>query len=197
VTNFQIEPERRAYDLDCSKQLTDYITPIIKQRQEQPGDDLISTMGSTELDGHRMSIEEIAALSLNIILAATEPASKTIALLFYHLLRHPDQFRSLESDRKLIRAAVNETLRLTSPVQLIPRQPSKDVVISNVAIQEGSLIFCLIGSANRDPEIFKDPDEFNIYRTTVDSSSSCISKAEHLAFGAGIHVCVGAMFAEM
>jgi pulcherriminic acid synthase len=91
---------RRAYDLACSRKLAEYLTPIIKQRQEHPGDDLISTMATVVLDGHSMSTEDIVALSLNIIMAATEPAAKTIALLFYHLLEHPDQLRSLEADRR-------------------------------------------------------------------------------------------------
>jgi pulcherriminic acid synthase len=197
VTNFQIDPARRAYDLACSRKLARYLMPVIKQRQIIPGNDLISTLATTAIDGHRMAVEDIVALSMNIVMAATEPAAKTIALLFHHLLENPDQLGRLQSDRSLIAPAIQETLRLTPPVQLIPRQPSQDVVLSGVAIKEGSLLFCLIGSANRDPEIFKNPDAFDLNRTTGDRSSSCTGKAEHLAFGAGMHVCVGAMFAEM
>jgi pulcherriminic acid synthase len=188
---------RRAYDLACSRQLAEYLAPIVKQRQEHPGTDLISVLATADLDRHRMATEDIIALCLNIVMAATEPAAKTIALLFYHLIENPDQLGNLQSDRSLIRAAIQETLRLTPPVQLIPRQPSKDVVLSGITIKEGSLLFCLIGSANRDSTVFKNPDAFDLHRKAEDRSGSCTSKAEHLAFGAGMHVCVGAMFAEM
>lgn len=141
-----------------------------------------------------MTVSEIIALCLNILLAATEPADKSLAMLFWHLLSHPDQFADVEADRTLLRPAIEETLRLTSPVQLIPREASQDVVISDIAIPKGSLVFNLIGAANNDPTIFAHPGRFDLYRWVRGRRGPEARRKRHLAFGTGTHACLGAEF---
>jgi pulcherriminic acid synthase len=192
ITRLEMDDERRAYDVECSRQLAEYLLPIIRDRQARPGYDLISMLCSTETAGQKISTSEVIALCLNILAAATEPVDKTLGLMFKHLLDHPAQFADVGRDRTLLTAALDETLRYTPPVQLIPRQPSADVEISGVAVPKDSLVFCLIGAANRDPSAFPHPDRFDIYRGKTNPGG-----CRHLAFGAGTHVCVGAAFSQI
>ena len=194
ITSLEIEEGRRAYDLACSRRLIEYLTPIVEQRIQRPGDDLISLLCIADGQGETMSVEEIVALCLNILLAATEPADKTLALLFKHLMDHREQLDRVRCDRDLLSAAIDETLRFTSPVQLIPRQTAVDVEISGIRIPVDSTVFCLIGAANRDPRAFDSPDTFMVDRKKTEGKTSLGRVASHLAFGAGPHVCLGAAF---
>jgi pulcherriminic acid synthase len=188
VTRLDMDEERRAYDIECSRQLGEYLLPIVQERQRGGGHDMISMLIASKVGGQVMSTSEVLALCLNVLLAASEPVDKTLGLMFKHLLDHPEQFAAVRQDRTLVTNALDETLRLTPPVQLIPRQPCEDVEISGVAVAKDSLVFNLIGAANRDPSVFPDPDRFDIYRGKSDGGD------RHLAFGAGTHVCVGAAF---
>ncbi len=145
ITLFDQTDDQKAHSLDCSKRLISLITPIVEERRLNPGDDFISLLcdGTQEAD-LRMSTSEITALCLNILLAATEPADKTLAMMFKHLMDTPDIFHAVLNDRSLIREALEETLRLTSPVQLIPREASSDCVISGIKIEQGEHVFCMI-----------------------------------------------------
>ncbi|MCW8175242.1 cytochrome P450, cyclodipeptide synthase-associated [Verminephrobacter aporrectodeae] len=194
ITRLDLSNSERLHSLECSRLLSEFLRPIIATRMEDPGDDFISLMCYNN-DGHpAMAISEIIALCLNILLAATEPADKSLALLFKHLLDHPDVFAKVYRDRSLLRSAIEESLRLTSPVQLIPRKAKEDVNISGVFIPKGALIFNMIGAANRDPHIFRNPGEFNIHRHLTDPLGSDGRRRRHLAFGSGRHVCLGAEF---
>ncbi|NPC94169.1 cytochrome P450, cyclodipeptide synthase-associated [Bacillus sp. WMMC1349] len=196
ITSLNQSPEDQAHSLKCSEQLANYLSPIIAERRGDPGHDLISILCTSEYEGVAMSDRDIRALILNILLAATEPADKTLALMIYHLLHHPQQMKDVLEDRSLLSRAIAETLRYKPPVQLIPRQLSQDAVISNVELKEGTIVFCMIGAANRDPEAFECPNEFNIYRDDLDVKSAFSGAARHLAFGSGLHNCVGAGFAK-
>ncbi len=142
-----------------------------------------------------MSDTNILALILNVLLAATEPADKTLALLMYYLLNNPLQMQDVMEDRSLLSRAIAETLRFKPPVQLIPRQLSQDTKIADRLLPKGSTVFCMIGAANRDPEAFDNPDTFNIHRPDLDVKTAFTGIARHVAFGSGIHNCVGAAFA--
>jgi len=193
ITSLQMSDSQRRYNLDCSQRLIEYLTPIVLRHLQCPGDDLMSMLCRQDEQGTTMTVSEIVALCLNILLAATEPADKTLALLFKHLLEHPVELEQVRSNRDLLSAAIDETLRLTPPVQLIPRQAAMEVDISGVVIPAGALVFCMIGAANRDPKTFESPDTFNIGRRK-NGATSLGRISHHLAFGAGTHVCVGAAF---
>ncbi|MFN2744288.1 MULTISPECIES: cytochrome P450, cyclodipeptide synthase-associated [Bacillus] len=196
ITSLNQSPEDRKHSLTCSEQLAEYLNPIIAERRENPGQDLISILCTSDYEGVAMSDRDIRALILNILLAATEPADKTLALMIYHLLHHPEQMDAVLLDRTLLPKAIAETLRYKPPVQLIPRQLSQDAEIGGVKLKEGTTVFCMIGAANRDPEAFERPDEFNIHRGDLDIKSAFSGAARHLAFGSGVHNCVGAGFAK-
>ncbi|MER5777616.1 cytochrome P450, cyclodipeptide synthase-associated [Streptomyces sp. NPDC002039] len=196
ITSVVLTPERRRHCLDCAEQLEAYLVPVIERRRRHPGDDLISRLCTTEFDGIAMSNRDVTALIINVLVAATEPADKTLALLFKHLVDHPEQMARVRRDPDLLTAAIAETLRYTPPVQLIPRQAEKDVVIAGATVPAGAVVFCMIGAANRDPDAFTAPDTFDIHRPDLGTARSFTAAAQHLAFGTGLHQCVGAAFAR-
>ncbi|MFJ5811422.1 cytochrome P450, cyclodipeptide synthase-associated [Streptomyces sp. NPDC093093] len=196
ITSVALTDERRRHCLDCAEQLEAYLVPVIEQRRRHPGDDLISRLCTAEFDGIAMSNRDVTALIINVLVAATEPADKTLALLFKHLVDHPEQMAQVRRDPDLLTAAIAETLRYTPPVQLIPRQADKDVVVAGTTVPAGAVVFCMIGAANRDPDTFTAPDTFDIHRPDLGTARSFTAAAQHLAFGTGLHQCVGAAFAR-
>ncbi|MFF9053835.1 cytochrome P450, cyclodipeptide synthase-associated [Streptomyces erythrochromogenes] len=196
VTSLALTPERRRHCLDCAERLEAYLAPVIRQRRGRPGEDLISKLCTAEFDGVTMSDRDVTALIINVLVAAAEPADKTIALLFKHLIDHPEQMAQVRRDPDLLAAAIAETLRFTPPVQLIPRQTQENAVFAGTTVPAGATVFCMIGAANRDPDAFADPDSFDIHRADLGTARSFTAAAQHLAFGTGLHQCVGAAFAR-
>ncbi|WP_330300257.1 cytochrome P450, cyclodipeptide synthase-associated [Streptomyces sp. NBC_00503] len=196
VTSLTLTPERRRHCLDCAEQLEAYLLPVIQERRRRPGEDLISKLCTAEYDGAVMSDREVTGLIINVLVASTEPADKTLALLFKHLLDHPEQLAQVRRDPELLGAAIAETLRHTPPVQLVPRQAEGDAVFDGGTVPAGATVFCMIGAANRDPDAFTDPDVFDIHRPDLGTARSFTAAAQHLSFGTGLHQCVGAAFAR-
>ncbi|MFG2716171.1 cytochrome P450, cyclodipeptide synthase-associated [Streptomyces goshikiensis] len=196
ITSLALTPERRRHCLDCAEQLESYLLPVIEDRRRHPGEDLISMLCTAEFDGIAMSDRDVTALIINVLAAATEPADKTLALLFKHLIDHPGQLAEVREDPELLAAAIAETLRYTPPVQLIPRQAEEDAVFAGATVPAGATVFCVIGAANRDPAAFGAPDAFDIHRPDLGTARSFTAAAQHLSFGTGLHQCVGAAFAR-
>ncbi|WP_327134896.1 cytochrome P450, cyclodipeptide synthase-associated [Streptomyces sp. NBC_01343] len=197
ITSMALTPERRRHCLDCAERLEAYLLPVIEQRRRHPGEDLISKLCTAEFDGIAMSDRDVTALIINVLVAATEPADKTLALLFKHLIDHPGQLAQVRRDPELLAAAIAETLRHTPPVQLIPRRAERETVFAGgAAVPAGATVFCMIGAANRDPTAFADPDTFDIHRPDLGTARSFTAAAQHLSFGTGLHQCVGAAFAR-
>ncbi|MFI7599152.1 cytochrome P450, cyclodipeptide synthase-associated [Actinoplanes sp. NPDC049681] len=196
ITSMTLTPERRRHCLECAEQLEAYLAPVIDRRRRRPGEDLISRLCAAEFDGTALSDRDVTALLVNVLVAAAEPADKTLALLFKHLIDHPGQLAQVRRDPALLPAAVAETLRYTPPVQLIPRRAERDAVFAGTTVPAGAAVFCMIGAANRDPGAFADPDTFDIHRPDLGTARSFTAAAQHLAFGTGLHQCVGAAFAR-
>ncbi|MFE5523791.1 cytochrome P450, cyclodipeptide synthase-associated [Streptomyces virginiae] len=196
ITGLNLTPERRRHCVDQAERLEAYLLPVIEQRRRDPGDDLISQLCTAEFDGVAMTGREVTALIINVLVAATEPADKTLALLFKHLIDHPEQMAQVRRDPDLLGAAIAETLRYTPPVQLIPRQAEKDAEFAGTTVPAGATVFCMIGAANRDPDAFTAPDTFDIHRSDLGTARSFTAAAQHLAFGTGLHQCVGTAFAR-
>lgn len=177
-------------------ELAAYMIPVIRARRDQPGDDLLSTLCTTEVDGTRMSDEDIKAFVSLLLAAGGETTDKAMASLFSNLLQHPDQLEAVRRDRSLIPRAFAETLRYSPPVHMIMRQPSEDVTVSGGTIPAGSTVTCLIGAANRDPGRYSHPDRFDVHRGDLDADNAFSAAAGHLAFALGRHFCVGALLAK-
>ncbi|WCD94380.1 cytochrome P450, cyclodipeptide synthase-associated [Streptomyces sp. HUAS 31] len=196
VTGIDLTAEQRRRCLDRAERLEAHLAPVIEERRRRPCEDLISKLCTAEFDGTAMSDREVTALVINVLVAAVEPADKTLALLFKHLIDHPEQLAQVRRDPALLPAAIAETLRYTPPVQLIPRQTERDVVLAGSTVPAGATVFCMIGAANRDPAAFAAPDAFDIHRADLGTTRSFTAAARHLAFGTGLHQCVGAAFAR-
>ncbi|MEU6312187.1 cytochrome P450, cyclodipeptide synthase-associated [Streptomyces sp. NPDC047014] len=196
ITSVTLTPERRRHCLDCAERLEAYLLPVIAERRRHPREDLISRLCAAEFDGVAMSDGDVTALILNVLVAAAEPADKTLALLFKHLIDHPGQLAAVRADPGLLPAAIAETLRHTPPVQLVPRRARYDTDFGGTGVPAGATVFCMIGAANRDPEAFTDPDSFDLHRPDLGTARSFTAAAQHLAFGTGLHQCVGAAFAR-
>ncbi|MFI7387799.1 cytochrome P450 [Streptomyces sp. NPDC049813] len=177
-------------------EFADYMIPIIRARRENLGDDLLSTLCAAEVDGVRMSDEDIKAFCSLLLAAGGETTDKAIASIFANLLSHPEQLAAVRADRSLIPRAFAETLRYTPPVHMIMRQSAVDVEVSGGTIPAGATVTCLIGAANRDEDRYQDPDRFDLFRADLTATTAFSAAADHLAFALGRHFCVGALLAK-
>lgn len=170
--------------------------PVIQERRENPGDDLLSALCAAEVDGVRMSDEDIKAFCSLLLAAGGETTDKAIASIFANLLANPDQLAAVRADRSLIARAFAETLRVTPPVHMIMRQSAVDVELTGGTVPAGATVTCLIGAANRDENRYKDPDRFDLFREDLTTTTAFSAAADHLAFALGRHFCVGALLAK-
>ena len=142
---------------------------------------------AAEEQGDRLTADELLTTCVLLLTAGHETTMNLIGNGLLALLRHPDQMARLRSDPTLIRSAVEEMLRYDSSVQLTVRTATSDAEIDGRAITAGDQVVALLGAANRDPEVFPDPERFDVGRTDN----------RHLAFGAGPHFCLGAALARV
>jgi cytochrome P450 len=194
--NLSQDADVAAAGLRTRDELAGYLIPIIRERRENPGDDLLSALCVAEIDGTKMSDEDIKAFCSLLLAAGGETTDKAIAGLFRNLLEHPEQLDAVRADRGLIGKAFAETLRYTPPVHMIMRQPAEDIEIDGTKIPAGSTVTCLIGAANRDPRRFAHPDRFDIFRSDLPTETAFSAAAGHLSFALGRHFCVGALLAK-
>ncbi|HLO87866.1 MAG TPA: cytochrome P450 [Nostocaceae cyanobacterium] len=165
---------------------TNFVNKLIAERQQQPGTDMISLLiASCRENG--IDLEILPSLCVEIISAGEVTTSDIISSGVYTLLKHPQQLQKLKENPELINSAVEEIIRFEPPVQFVFRVAKENLIIGGKEITAGSLIGLGVGSANRDPEKFPNPDVFDITR----------SPNEHLGFGKGNHFCLGAVLARM
>ncbi|MFB6551234.1 cytochrome P450 [Streptomyces sp. NPDC056405] len=177
-------------------EFAEYMLPIIRERRKHPGDDLLSALCAAEVDGVRMSDEDVKAFCSLLLAAGGETTDKAIASIFANLLRHPEQLAAVRADRGLIPRAFAETLRFTPPVHMIMRQSATEVALSGGTVPPGATVTCLIGAANRDGSRYRHPDRFDILRDDLTTTTAFSAAADHLAFALGRHFCVGALLAK-
>ncbi|GLF95708.1 cytochrome P450 [Streptomyces yaizuensis] len=194
--NLSGDPEVTAAGERTRAEFAAYLIPVIRERRAAPGDDLLSTLCAAEVDGVRMSDEDIKAFCSLLLAAGGDTTDKAIGSLIANLLAHPEQLAAVRADRSLIDRAFAETLRYSPPVQMIMRQTAEEVTVSGGTIPAGATVTCLIGSANRDGERYRDPDTFDILRDDLGADTAFSAAAGHLAFALGRHFCVGALLAR-
>lgn len=184
VIGFADDPQR---GFAAAAQLVDYLRPIVESRRTERRADLMSTLVHAEVDGHRLSDEEIFSFLRLLLPAGSDTTYRLIGSSVFGLLTHPDQLEEVRTDRSKIAAAIEETLRWEAPVQLASRETTAPTTLAGVELAEGVQLLTALGSANRDERRFEDPDRFDIHRT-ID---------EHLAFGFGRHFCLGSHLARL
>jgi cytochrome P450 len=196
LSNLSGDPDVAAAGERTRVEFAEYMVPIIRERRENLGDDLLSTLCAAEVDGVKMSDEDIKSFCSLLLAAGGETTDKAIASIFANLLLHPEQLAAVREDRGLIARAFAETLRHTPPVHMIMRQSATEVALSGGTIPAGATVTCLIGAANRDEERYQDPDRFDIFRDDLTTTTAFSAAADHLAFALGRHFCVGALLAK-
>ncbi|MFG2224596.1 cytochrome P450 [Streptomyces sp. NPDC048644] len=194
--NLSQDPEVADAGLRTRDEFAAYLLPLIRERRAHPGDDLLSTLCAAEIDGTRMSDEDIKAFCSLLLTAGGETTDKALSGIVHNLLRHPEQLAAVRADRSLIARAFAETLRYTPPVHMIMRQVSEDVTIGGGQVPAGATVTCLIGAAGRDERRYADPDTFDIHRTDLSATTAFSAAADHLSFALGRHFCVGALLAK-
>jgi len=164
-----------------------YFSTLAEARRRAPREDLLTGLVQAELEGSRLSHDEMIRMLVLILVAGNETTTTLIGNAVLELLAHPDQLARLRREPGLTDAAIEEVLRYSSPVQMDPRYSTRRVEVCGHTIEAGQFVVCWIGSANRDEEIFIDPERFDIAR----------EGNRHLAFGFGTHYCLGANLARL
>ncbi|WCK54914.1 cytochrome P450 [Aneurinibacillus sp. Ricciae_BoGa-3] len=171
----------------ASDELADYFSKIIGQRREQPQEDLISILLSAEVEGQKLGHEEILGFAILLLAAGNETTTNLITNAVRRLTEDQDLQRQLRQDPDLITSFIEEVLRFYPPVQAIGRVATADVEIGGKQIKAGDQVVTWVASANRDEDKFPDPETFIVDR----------KPNAHLAFGFGIHFCLGAPLARL
>lgn len=196
LSNVSGDEEINREGMQTANELREYLKPLIAHRRTDPGDDILSKLCTAEIEGERMSDADINAFTGLLLNAGGETSDKAIASMFKNLMLNPDQLDAVREDRSLIVRAFAETLRYTPPVRIIMRTVREDTELSGTVLEAGKTVACVIGAANTDERHFSDPDSFDIFREDLDVSRAFSGAANHVAFCAGRHFCVGAMLAR-
>lgn len=170
----------------ASQALADYLRPIVAQRRAEPAEDLVSRLVHAEVEGQRLSEEEVLSFLRLLIPAGAETTYRLIGNILCALLADPALLEAVRADRTKVAWAIEETLRWEAPVQHAPRETTEPVTIAGADIPAGAMVMIALGSANHDESRFPDPDRFDLERRPE----------EHMAFGFGRHFCAGAFFAR-
>ena len=186
------EYERTREREDAAERAADefvtYLRELAAQRRTAPREDLISSLvGIRDSSGDRLTEDELVTTCILLLNAGHEATVNVTGNGTLALLRHPAQLRRLREDRALLPGAVEELMRFDAPLQLFERTATEDVEIGGITVGRGQKIAALLGSANRDPAVFADPDTLDVGR----------AENPHLSFGAGVHFCIGAPLARV
>ena len=171
----------------ASEALRDYFAEVMEERRSVPGDDLISELVRVEVDGERLSDEEIYSFLRLLLPAGVETTYRATGSLLMALLNDRPQFDALSHDRSLFPQAFEEGLRWEPPVTVILRRATKDTVLAGIKVEAGADVALMLGAANRDERKYQDPDRYDMFRDI----------RQHVGFGFGVHVCLGMHLARM
>ncbi len=169
------------------RELYAYFHALIERRRLEPTDDLIGTLIAAEIDGAQLTTGEILGFCFNIVVGGIETTTNLIANGMALLAAHPDSARRLAAEPRRIPQAIEEFLRLETPVAGLCRTTTRPVALHGVTIPAGEKVLLMFGAANRDEREFADPDRLDFER----------GAERHLAFGHGAHYCIGAALARL
>jgi len=186
---FDVPEEAAVAANRAASEFRDYVHELILERRASPREDMVTALVEARVDGGRLSDDEIVSTVIVLLNAGHEATVNTLGNGMLAFARRPDQWRRVVSGEVPAAAAAEEMIRYDPPLQLFERWVlTDDVAIGDVPIPRGAKIAMLFGAANRDPRVFAQPDEFDVGRENA---------AEHIGFGGGIHVCIGAPLARI
>ena len=173
--------------LQASAQLREYFVGILADRRREPRDDMVTVLAEAEVDGVRLSDEQIFGFLRNLLPAGAETTSRSTASLAFGLLTHTDQLDAVRADRSLMPQAIEEGIRWETPLLNFIRETTCDTELGGVKIPAGATMAVNLGSANHDETRWNDPERFDIFR----------ERKPHIGFGHGTHVCIGMHLARL
>jgi pimeloyl-[acyl-carrier protein] synthase len=185
--NFQHNPDRTESVLNTAAEMSAYFRDAIREQRVHPREGLLHALLAAEVEGDRLSDEEVAASLIVTMVGGQETTMNLIGNGMLSLLRNPDVAADLRNDLSLIPSAVEELLRFESPSQHTARLAQDDIELGGKLIRKRQAVYAVMGAANRDPERFEDPDRIDIRR----------KENRHVAFGFGAHFCFGAPLARL
>jgi hypothetical protein len=177
----------KQWDTNPFAQIYQEFAKLLDERRDEPREDLMSALIAAEIDGQKLSQEELLGFCTLLVIGGNDTTTNLIANGAVRLAQHPDQRASLIDDASLIPCAVEEMLRFDSPTQALPRRATRDVELHGETIRAGEEVSLVWGAANHDERRFDDPERFDVAR----------EGNRHLALGHGVHFCMGAHFARM
>lgn len=181
------DPGRHARARAGMGELVTYISALLDRVREEPGEDLASALVQARDGDESLTDEELVAMCVNLLFGGHETTTNLIANSVLALVRHPDQADLLREDPSLAGKAVEELLRYDGPAKAVVRIAAEDMELGGRSIRAGDRLFVMLAGANHDPAIFDEPDALDIQR----------KKGSHLAFGVGVHYCLGATLARL
>jgi cytochrome P450 len=174
--------------VQASQEVKDYMAVILAERRREPREDLISELAHAELDGERLSDEEIFSFLRLLLPAGVETTYRATGNMLFSLLSNPEQLAAVRADRDLVPQTIEESLRLETPLLNITRLATRDTEVSGVPIPQGSTVMLMLAAANHDEDRYAEPDQFDLHRE---------SPRPHISFGHGPHACLGTHLARL
>lgn len=196
LADLLVHREEGVYDvpaagMEAALTLVDYYAEMLAERRRRPTEDLTSALLAAEVDGDRLDDEEIIAFLFLMVVAGNETTTKLLGNALYHLTAHPDQRDEVfASGAELVPRWIEETLRHDTSTQMLARHLRQDLVLHGRVAPGGSKLLLLIGSGNRDEDVFTDPARYDLHRDQDELAQS-------LSFGGGRHFCLGANLARL
>jgi cytochrome P450 len=187
-SNALIAAQRGEFDLEDLGEMINFLNAEIAARRENVTEDLISALAEAEVDGERLEDWEVLGFTILLLVAGNETTTNLIGNMLNVLADRPELWARLRDDRTLLEPFIEETLRIDSPVQVLFRYSKEAVTVDGVDIPAGVPVNVVYGAANRDPKAYDHPDEFDLERE---------DDAHHVAFGMGIHYCLGSPLARL
>jgi cytochrome P450 len=186
---FEVPLEAARAANEAAADFREYVHELIGERRENPRDDMVTALVQARVDGGRLSDDEIVSTVIVLLNAGHEASVNTLGNGMRAFARHPDQWQRVVDGSVPAAAAGEEMIRFDPPLQLFERWVlTDDFAVGDVPIPRGAKVALLFGAANRDPRVFERPDEFDVARENA---------AQHIGFGGGIHVCIGAPLARI
>ena len=186
---FEVPLEAARAANEAAADFQEYVHELIGERRENPRDDMVTALVQARVDGGRLSDDEIVSTVIVLLNAGHEASVNTLGNGMRAFARHPDQWQRVVDGSVPAAAAGEEMIRFDPPLQLFERWVlTDDFAVGDVPIPRGAKVALLFGAANRDPRVFERPDEFDVARENA---------AQHIGFGGGIHVCIGAPLARI
>jgi cytochrome P450 len=186
AANFEGDSEKQAIADSASAEVNETLEPVIERLEREPDDTLLSSMVHTEVEGERLTREEIQSNLKVMIVGGLQATTDLIALSMWAILSHPEQLEEVRADPKLVNPAIEEAARWHSPVGTSTRQTTRDADLSGAKLEKGALVAAVLASANQDERNWTEPERYDIHRR----------EGSHLAFATGPHLCIGARLAR-